>query len=78
MWPRWIPSVASARSAARFDARPALAMVVASAGLASNLAALRALATEGIQRGHMNLHRRSTSPAGLPTLEALGRLTGGR
>jgi hydroxymethylglutaryl-CoA reductase len=37
-------------------------MIVASAGLASNLAALRALATEGIQRGHMNLHRRSTSP----------------
>ena len=27
------------------------------AGLASNLAALRALATEGIQRGHMALHR---------------------
>ena len=34
------------------DART-LAMVVGSAGLASNLAALRALATEGIQRGHM-------------------------
>jgi hydroxymethylglutaryl-CoA reductase len=44
-----------------------LGMVVASAGLASNLAALRALATEGIQRGHMALHRRS-SAAGLPTL----------
>ncbi|HEY6477603.1 MAG TPA: hypothetical protein VI456_13560, partial [Polyangia bacterium] len=40
----------------------ALAMVVASAGLASNQAALRALATEGIQRGHMNLHRRSIQP----------------
>jgi len=40
----------------------ALGMIVGSAGLASNLAALRALATEGIQRGHMNLHRRSTSP----------------
>lgn len=33
-----------------------LAMVAASVGLASNLAALRALATEGIQRGHMRLH----------------------
>jgi len=43
-----------------------LGMIVASAGLASNLAALRALATEGIQRGHMNLHRRSTGP--LPVL----------
>jgi hydroxymethylglutaryl-CoA reductase len=38
-----------------------LAMVVGSAGLASNLAALRALATEGIQRGHMALHRKSQS-----------------
>ena len=36
-----------------------LAMIVGSAGLASNLAALRALATEGIQRGHMALHRKS-------------------
>ena len=55
-----------------------LGMIVASAGLASNLAALRALATEGIQRGHMNLHRRSTNPAGLPTLESMRRLGGGR
>jgi hydroxymethylglutaryl-CoA reductase len=36
-----------------------LAMVAASAGLATNLAALRALATEGIQRGHMALHHRT-------------------
>ncbi len=42
-----------------------LGMIVASAGLASNLAALRALATDGIQRGHMALHRRS-SAASLP------------
>src|SRR6185312_6191562 len=43
----------------------ALGMIVASAGLASNLAALRALASEGIQRGHMALHRRS-SVLGMP------------
>jgi hydroxymethylglutaryl-CoA reductase len=36
-----------------------MAMIVGSAGLASNLAALRALATDGILRGHMPLHRRS-------------------
>ena len=36
-----------------------LAKVMAAAGLAQNLAALRALATEGIQRGHMKLHARS-------------------
>ncbi len=38
-----------------------LAFVAASVGLASNLAALRALATEGIQRGHMTLHARSVA-----------------
>jgi hydroxymethylglutaryl-CoA reductase len=35
-----------------------LACVVASAGLASNLAALAALSSEGIQSGHMRLHER--------------------
>jgi hydroxymethylglutaryl-CoA reductase len=35
-----------------------LAIVMAAAGVASNLAALRALAGEGIQRGHMRLHSR--------------------
>ncbi len=35
-----------------------LACVIASVGLAQNLAALKALSTEGIQRGHMNLHAR--------------------
>lgn len=36
-----------------------LAQVMASVGLAQNLAALRALAHEGIQAGHMKLHRRA-------------------
>ena len=40
-----------------------LALLAASVGLASNLAALRALATEGIQRGHMALHARSVAAA---------------
>ncbi len=35
-----------------------LAEVIAAVGLAQNLAAIRALATEGIQRGHMRLHTR--------------------
>lgn len=38
-----------------------VAQLAACAGLASNLAALRALATEGIQRGHMSLHARSVA-----------------
>ena len=36
-----------------------LAQVLACVGLAQNFAALRALATEGIQRGHMELHARN-------------------
>jgi hydroxymethylglutaryl-CoA reductase len=40
-----------------------LAEVVVSVGLAQNLAALRALATEGIQRGHMGLHARQVAIA---------------
>ncbi len=36
-----------------------LAEIIVSVGLAQNLAALRALAMEGIQRGHMMLHCRS-------------------
>ncbi|EST52382.1 3-hydroxy-3-methylglutaryl-CoA reductase [Brevibacillus panacihumi W25] len=36
-----------------------LAGCIASVGLAQNLAALRALATDGIQRGHMALHARN-------------------
>ena len=35
-----------------------LAGVLVSVGLAQNLGALRALATEGIQRGHMRMHAR--------------------
>ncbi len=49
--------VARARSAQE------LAMIVASVGMASNLAALRALATDGIQKGHMALHARSVAIA---------------
>ncbi len=40
-----------------------LAQIVVSVGLAQNLAALRALATEGIQRGHMGLHARQIAIA---------------
>jgi len=36
-----------------------LAEIIAAVGLAQNLAALRALASEGIQRGHMSLHARN-------------------
>jgi hydroxymethylglutaryl-CoA reductase len=45
-----------------------LAEVMAAVGLAQNFAALRALATDGIQAGHMTLHARSVvKAAGAPT-----------
>ncbi len=40
-----------------------LSEVIGSVGLAQNLAAIRALATEGIQRGHMTLHARQVAMA---------------
>lgn len=40
-----------------------LAAIAGAAGIATNLAALRALATEGIQRGHMALHARGVARA---------------
>ena len=40
-----------------------LAKAAVAVGLANNLAALRALVTEGIQQGHMRLHERSVAAA---------------
>lgn len=40
-----------------------LAEIMTAVGLAQNLAAIRALATEGIQRGHMRLHARQVALA---------------
>lgn len=45
------------------DSAQELAMLAACVGAASNFAALRALATYGIQRGHMALHARSVAIA---------------
>ena len=44
-----------------------LGEVIAAVGLSQNLGALKALSTEGIQRGHMSLHARTlASSAGVP------------
>jgi hydroxymethylglutaryl-CoA reductase len=48
-----------------------LAEIIVSVGLAQNLAALRALATEGIQRGHMTLHARQVAMAAGATGKAI-------
>lgn len=57
------PTLQVLRKLLRAQSARELAMVMASVGLAQNLAALSALACEGIQRGHMNLHARSVALA---------------
>jgi len=52
-----------------------LAEIIASVGLAQNLAAVRALATEGIQRGHMRLHARQVTIAAGATEDEVARVT---
>ncbi len=51
-----------------------LAHVIASVGLAQNLAALRALASEGIQKGHMSLHARNVASTAGARGELVGRV----
>jgi len=51
-----------------------LAEIIAATGLAQNLAALRALATEGIQRGHMSLHARNVAVAAGATPDILDQV----
>ena len=51
-----------------------LAAIAAAVGLASNLAAVRALATDGIQRGHMGLHARSVALAAGAVGDRVGKV----
>ncbi len=51
-----------------------LAEIIVSVGLAQNMAALRALATEGIQRGHMTLHARQVAIAAGASGEMIEKL----
>lgn len=57
------PTINTLRKVLRVDNARELAQVSAAVGLAQNLGALKALATEGIQRGHMTLHARSVALA---------------
>jgi hydroxymethylglutaryl-CoA reductase len=57
------PSARLSLQIAGVESASDLAAVAAAVGLASNLAAVRALATDGIQRGHMALHARSVALA---------------
>lgn len=60
---RVLPAARAAIKLMGVKTAPELAGVIVSVGLAQNLAALRALATEGIQRGHMGLHARQVAVA---------------
>jgi hydroxymethylglutaryl-CoA reductase len=55
------PTAQAALKLLEVETAAELAEIIASVGLAQNLAALRALATEGIQRGHMSLHARQVA-----------------
>jgi hydroxymethylglutaryl-CoA reductase len=57
------PGAQAALSLLKVSTAGELAEVMGAVGLAQNLAALRALATEGIQRGHMALHARQVAIA---------------
>lgn len=57
------PTAQAALKLMRVKTASELAEIIVSVGLAQNLAALRALATEGIQRGHMSLHARQVAIA---------------
>lgn len=57
------PSALAALRLMRIESANQLATVIAAVGLAQNMAALRALSTEGIQRGHMALHARNIAIA---------------
>ncbi len=57
------PTVGVLRRILGVDTARELAMVMAAVGLSQNFGALRALATEGIQRGHMTLHARQAALA---------------
>jgi hydroxymethylglutaryl-CoA reductase len=51
-----------------------LAEVMVSVGLAQNFAAIRALATEGIQQGHMTLHARQLAMAAGATGDLINQI----
>ncbi len=55
------PTARSALKLMEVETASELAEIIACVGLAQNLAAIRVLATEGVQKGHMNLHARQVA-----------------
>jgi hydroxymethylglutaryl-CoA reductase len=70
------PSAQVALKILRVETAVELSGVIAAVGLAQNLAAVRALATEGIQRGHMELHARQVALSVGSTGEEIEQVAG--
>lgn len=56
---RILPKAKIALDMLKIESAKELAQIIAAVGLAQNLAALRALVTDGIQKGHMSLQARA-------------------
>lgn len=70
------PAAQAALELMQIKSAQQLAEVIAAVGLAQNMAALRALSTEGIQRGHMALHARNiaiTAGASGPDIDRVAK-----
>ena len=74
----WTVTLPPARTPAPWpsvaDVVPIACEVAVAVGLAQNLGALRALSTEGIQRGHMALHARNIALVAGATGEEIDRI----
>ena len=68
------PGAAAALQLMKVKSARELSEIIVSVGLAQNLGALRALATEGIQRGHMALHARQVATAAGAPLEMVSAI----
>ena len=69
------PTAQIALKIMKADTAARLGAVIAATGLIQNFSALRALATEGIQRGHMGLHARNVAIAAGATGENINRIS---
>lgn len=70
------PAAQAALRMLKVESSGELAEITAAVGLAQNMAALRALSTEGIQRGHMTLHARNiaiTAGASGPDIDRIAK-----
>lgn len=50
-------------------------MVIAAVGLAQNFSAIRALANEGIQKGHMKLHSKNIAKIAGASLDQIEKIS---